>query len=327
MFVFGFSLQDQQPAVPFFARLLSAVGCLLTSLLLSGLSLGALASTTLTFSGGLEDTHWSIHGSIFECRFEQVIPDYGKALFYHQAGEDVTFQLETDKNLMDYSQALVSILPPNWQPSGKTEVLGSAKIIDETPNLSLDPERTNQFLHALMEGKWPTLSHHTYYDRKRYIKVQLSALKFERYYRDYLACVRQLLPLNFSQVERSKVFFSVGEKKLDNLDTELLDKIIFYVKNDPRVFAIYLDGHSDNVGRRYNNRQISKARVEDVERYFIKHGVSQDMITTRFHGGRYPVADNKSAKGRAANRRVTVRLEQNEDMPIPDALKFQLPLR
>ena len=300
---------------------------LIGPLLITLLALPAWATESLHYGGSLDNTEWSLSGSVFECRFAQDIPEYGSAVFYHQAGEDVYFQLETIRNLMDYSKARVSILPPYWQPSGKTENLGSAKISKGTPNLSLDHERTNQFLHALMEGKWPTISHKTYYDEERFVQVQVSAFGFDDFYLDYLQCVKQLLPVNFEQVARSKVFFGSGEKAVDKKDTDILDRIIFYMKNDPRVFAVYLDGHSDNQGRRYDQRQISKSRVEDVERYFIKQGINPEMITTRFHGGRYPVASNKTRKGRAENRRVTVRLEQREDMPIPDELKFKLPPR
>jgi outer membrane protein OmpA-like peptidoglycan-associated protein len=131
--------------------------------------------------------------------------------------------------------------------------------------------------------------------------------------------------MNFEQVARSKVHFKIGQSEIDPKDTDMLNRIVFYIKHDPRVFAVYLDGHSDNIGRRYDNRQTSKLRVESVERYFIKQGISPDMITTRFHGDRYPVADNRTAKGRAENRRVTIRLELREDMPIPDDLLFKLP--
>ncbi|MBU2040199.1 MAG: OmpA family protein, partial [Gammaproteobacteria bacterium] len=123
------------------------------------------------------------------------------------------------------------------------------------------------------------------------------------------------------------VLFASGEEQIDAPDMKILDRIIFYIKHDPRIFAVYLDGHSDNVGRRYDNRQTSKARVEDVERYFIKQGIDAEMVTTRFHGDRYPVASNKTAAGRAENRRVTIRIEQREDMPIPDNLLFKPKVR
>ncbi len=281
----------------------------------------------LEYGGSVETTEWSLSGSIFECVFEQRIPGYGRAQFYHQAGEDVEFRLMANRNLMAYSRARVSILPPPWQPSGRSEPLGTSKIIDDSPNLVLDAKRTNQFLHALLQGKQPTIAHETYYDQGRAVKVHVSAVMFKDYYQDYLKCVDQLLPLNFDQVARSRVFFESGEKGLDLRDKKLLDRIIFYAQNDPRVFAIYLDGHADRQGRRYDNRQMSKARVEAVERYFILKGIDPEKITTRFHGGRYPVASNDTASGRAQNRRVTIRLEQREDMEIPPELQFQLPPR
>lgn len=289
--------------------------------LLATLSLPA--SAALEYGGSVGTTRWAVSGSVFECRFEQEIPGYGQAVFYHQAGEDVEFRLETLRNLMDYSKAQVSILPPPWQPATRSENLGTSKLVKESPNLTLDTRRTNQFLHALLEGKWPAISHHTYYDDDRFVQVHVSAVEFDQYYQDYMECVKQLLPLNFGQVDRSKVYFGSGEQAVDARDMKVLDKIIFYIKNDPRVFAVYLDGHSDGLGRRYDNRQISKARVEDVERYFIKQGIDPDMITTRFHGDRYPVATNKTAQGRAENRRVTIRLEQRKDMPIPEHLIFR----
>lgn len=292
---------------------------------LSAVLLSALcqADAALDYGGDIETTEWSVSGSVFECRFEQTLAGYGKAVFYHEAGEDVTFQLETLKNLMSYSQARVSILPPPWQPSARSEDLGVARIIKDTPNLRLDATRTNQFLHALLEGKWPAISHKTYYDQNRFVKVHLSAVSFPQFYQDYLDCVRQLLPVNYRQVARSKVLFASGEEQIDAADIKILDRIIFYIKNDPRIFAVYLDGHSDSVGRRYDNRQTSKVRVEDVERYFIKQGIDPEIVTTRFHGDRYPVASNKTAAGRAENRRVTIRIEQREDMPIPDNLLFK----
>ena len=280
------------------------------------------ALAALEYGSSVDDTHWAVSGSVFACRFEQDIPGYGTAVFFHEAGKDVVFRLETLRNLMDYSQAQVSILPPPWQPAKRSENLGTSAIVKKSPNLSLDTKRTNQFLHALMEGKWPTISHKTYYDDGRYVQLHVSAVAFPEYYRDYIDCVKQLLPMNFQQVARSKILFNVGEQAVDKQDMALMDDIIYYIKHDPRVFAVYLDGHSDNQGRRYDNRQTSKARVEDVERYFIKQGIDPEMITTRFHGDRYPVASNKTAAGRAANRRVTIRLEQREDMAIPDNLLF-----
>ncbi len=279
----------------------------------------------LQYGSGIEDTEWKLSGSIFECRFEQVLPDYGNGVFYHQAGEDIVFQLETRKNLMKEGRAGVSITPAPWHPSKKSEHLGYANLIDDLPNLELDSERSNQFLHALLEGKQPVITRRTYYDESKFIKIHLSAIHFNNFYGKYLKCVDQLLPMNFSQVARSKIYFGGGKEGLSPEDEEMLDRVIFYMNNDPRVFALYIDGHSDNRGRRYDNRQLSKRRAEAVERYFIKKGINPEMVTLRFHGQRYPIATNNTSSGRAKNRRVTIRLEQREDMAIPAELQFVLP--
>lgn len=282
-----------------------------------------LASALEYYTEDPQDTFWMVSGSVFGCRFEQPIPGYGRAVFTHRAGEKVAFQLEANRNLMDYSKADISISPPPWMPSSRAELLGTTKIRDAKPILKLDNQKSNQFLHALMQGQWPTVTHHTFYDSSRYVQVKVSAVRFDRYYQDYLGCADKLLPINFDQVAKSKVLFKSGEDVLDQKDAEILERIIFYVKNDPRVHAVYLDGHSDNQGRRYDNRQMSKRRVEAVERYLVANGISSEMVTTRFHGGRYPIANNNTAAGRAQNRRVTLRLEMKEGMPIPDNLMYQ----
>jgi len=297
--------------------------------LVAGLVLlvSAYSAQALEYGSGISNTEWGLSGSIFECRFEQTIPEYGKAVFYHEAGEDILFRLETRKNLMAPGKAGVSIIPAPWHPSKRTENLGFVTLIDdrEKPNLELDPERSNQFLHGLLEGKQPAISRRTYYDANKFINVHLSAIQFKDFYHKYLKCVDQLLPVNFGQVARSKILFGGGKEGLSPKDEEMLDTIIFYIQNDPRVFAMYIDGHSDNRGRRYDNRQLSKRRAETVERYLIKKGINPEMITLRFHGQRYPIASNNTAVGRAKNRRVTIRLEQREDMEIPPELQFVLP--
>ncbi|WP_221800372.1 flagellar protein MotY [Oceanobacter mangrovi] len=302
-------------------RLTTLTGLL--GLLTSLQAAGGRIPLPLEYGLDVQDTRWLVSGSIFECRFEQPIPTYGSAVFVHKAGEDVSFQLEAINNMMDYSPARISLLPPPWRPSEQSENMGTAKLSQAPPLLALDARRSNVFLHGLLEGKRPTISHKTRYDTDRFVRVYLSNVTFQDFYPVFLECVSQLLPLNFDQVARRKVFFPSGGDKLDKKDLQSLDQIIYYIQHDPRVNAVYLDGHADNQGRRYDNRQISKSRVEAVERYLVEKGIDATMLTTRFHGDRYPVASNKTAQGRAENRRVTIRLEMDKDMAIPDELLFK----
>ena len=57
-----------------------------------------------------------------------------------------------------------------------------------------------------------------------------------------------------------------------------------------------------------SNEVLSQKRAEAVMQYLISQGVKPDMISARGFGEAKPIASNKTAKGRAQNRRVEVTL-------------------
>ncbi len=271
----------------------------------------------LTFQSPVEDTEWRLTPSIFECEFSQPIPDYGEAVFYHEAGEDLLFHLRAKKNLMGRGQAALHIEPPIWGPSRFAEYLGLVEIKQTRKPLKVEPQRANKMMQALLKGMQPTFTRKARYDDGEPIRVSLSAANFQSFYKDYLGCVTGLLPVNFRQVAKSKVLFKGGADSIDTASKKKLDLIVFYVKADPAVKAIYVDGHSDSAGRRYHNRRLSEKRALLVMDYMVKRGLDAEMFTTRYHGERYPVASNNTRKGRNLNRRVTIRLEKDlEDIEL-----------
>ena len=101
--------------------------------------------------------------------------------------------------------------------------------------------------------------------------------------------------------------------ELTELDIKALDRVILYVNADASVTAINVDGHTDSTGRRIYNRRLSKARAEAVRDYMATRGISADVIRTRYHGERYPIAKNNTKKNKLLNRRTTVRLLRGDD--------------
>jgi outer membrane protein OmpA-like peptidoglycan-associated protein len=65
-----------------------------------------------------------------------------------------------------------------------------------------------------------------------------------------------------------------------------------------------IGGYSDNVGRAESNLALSKKRAAAVRAYLVKHGVPADSLTAQGYGDASPVADNSTASGRFANRRI-----------------------
>ena len=65
-------------------------------------------------------------------------------------------------------------------------------------------------------------------------------------------------------------------------------------------------GHTDIVGSAAYNQKLSIARAESVKKFLTSKGIETNRVYTEGKGFAQPVADNKTAEGRAKNRRVEV---------------------
>jgi len=69
-------------------------------------------------------------------------------------------------------------------------------------------------------------------------------------------------------------------------------------------FSLKLAGHTDNVGSNDANLRLSKDRAESVKSFLVSKGANPSRIEATGYGETQPIASNKTAKGRQANRRV-----------------------
>ena len=65
-------------------------------------------------------------------------------------------------------------------------------------------------------------------------------------------------------------------------------------------------GHTDAIGGDPYNQKLSVKRAESVKAYLVTKGIEPNRIYTEGKGKKQPVADNKTAEGRAKNRRVEI---------------------
>ncbi|MNE84139.1 Peptidoglycan-binding protein ArfA [compost metagenome] len=70
-----------------------------------------------------------------------------------------------------------------------------------------------------------------------------------------------------------------------------------------------IDGHTDNVGTAERNLELSKQRAAAVKDYFVSKGIAEGRLSTNGYGLEKPKASNKTAAGRAQNRRVEMDLK------------------
>lgn len=67
---------------------------------------------------------------------------------------------------------------------------------------------------------------------------------------------------------------------------------------------IEIQGHTDNIGSETYNQRLSERRAEMVKNYLVARGVDRNRLRTQGFGETKPIADNKTADGRAINRRI-----------------------
>jgi len=99
------------------------------------------------------------------------------------------------------------------------------------------------------------------------------------------------------------VNFETGKSTLTPESETILNGVAeSLVANDS--IRVQVTGHTDNTGGLALNRRLSRSRADAVRTYLISRGVAENRLTARGFGPDQPVASNKTADGRAQNRRV-----------------------
>jgi len=115
-----------------------------------------------------------------------------------------------------------------------------------------------------------------------------------------------------------EVFFKFDSTELTRPAHEEL-QFVGDVLNDPKASSrlIYIEGHTDSIGDNSYNEALSLQRSNVVAESLVSRNVSNDRITRRGFGMKYPIAPNTMSdgsdnpEGRAQNRRVEIVVEEN----------------
>ncbi|MBB1486294.1 flagellar protein MotY [Oceanospirillum sediminis] len=277
----------------------------------SAMSALALISTASAaeYGAGIGASKWqATEPSPLYCEFWHDIPHMGRARFTHRSGEDLKFFLEPLGQPLKPGNAELMAFAPDWKPGTAPLDLGKIKVGSGEEGINIGSEQAHLMVESLHQGMNPTFLQRPKDTRYDAIRGYISALNFKPAYRQYVLCAGELLPVNFDQISRRAIYFPGGGYDITQKDKDLLDLIVRYIKADPDVKFVYLDGHSDSYGSRRDNRKLSKERTDTVLNYLLDRGLDEAMITARYHGERYPIVPNSSKANRAKNRRVTIRL-------------------
>ena len=106
----------------------------------------------------------------------------------------------------------------------------------------------------------------------------------------------------------TRIYFQTGSAKLLPKSFTALNEVVKILKDD-NILGLDIEGHTDNVGTDEFNQKLSEDRAKSVYTYFTGKGVGTDRIISKGFGESQPKADNKTAAGRAQNRRVVMQVK------------------
>jgi OOP family OmpA-OmpF porin len=103
------------------------------------------------------------------------------------------------------------------------------------------------------------------------------------------------------------VLFDFDKSAIKPDGVKILDRLIAFLKENAEK-KVDLEGHTDSVGTEQYNQGLSERRTAAVKDYLTTRGIDAGRVSSKGFGETKPIADNKTAEGRAKNRRVEIKV-------------------
>jgi outer membrane protein OmpA-like peptidoglycan-associated protein len=103
----------------------------------------------------------------------------------------------------------------------------------------------------------------------------------------------------------SQLKFESGKVNLSKKGYQGLDSLVVLMQNNTNI-TLVITGHTDNTGTLKINEKLSLQRAMVASNYLVKKGVDKNRMSQKGFADTKSIADNKTLKGRAQNRRVDI---------------------
>ena len=128
---------------------------------------------------------------------------------------------------------------------------------------------------------------------------------------------------DYEQIRTIPVLFKVNSSVINPAARQTIDEAAAWAKAEKEKgnangWLVEVVGFADRTGNTAKNRALSERRAKAVIQYLVNvHDLDLRRLVQPFgYGDSKPVADNKTAAGRAKNRRVEIRILQNKGIAM-----------
>lgn len=264
------------------------------------------------YRADLNSSKWQLaNESRLQCTLAHQIPHYGQARFSAKASRKLNMEFELDMMLLpdSYSLAQVRSESPNWRPGYGGRVLADMKLYKQF-NPSLPKKVAWTMLSELEQGMSPTFYYNDWYSEQDEISVGLSTARFKGAYRNFVACVGNLLNYSFDDIAYTILNYQSNSDKFTKASQRRVDMIREYLSLDPELELVLVDAYSDSYGGRWSNFKLSEQRALKIRDYFVKNGIDASRIEATGYGEKRHITSNETTLGRGKNRRVVIQMQK-----------------
>lgn len=206
-----------------------------------------------------------------------------------------------DMNITDYSYLFKAHLPNSQK---KVEFLNSIKDVMSKPDNHYGRYRGDYIVTAPVADIKPTQKVAKSDDTKKRQEINSTKpkeTKVQEAKRQQLECQAMLN----KQIASRHINFAFNSSKISQNSYAILDDIAKTLQRcDLNGKILEIAGHTDSRGSQRYNLQLSQKRSENIKNYLVRQGVDANKLKAVGYGESMPIADNKTAAGRALNRRT-----------------------
>lgn len=115
---------------------------------------------------------------------------------------------------------------------------------------------------------------------------------------------------NLRLVMPSNITFATDQSYISSGFNDTLNAIAKVMNKYEKTY-LSVEGHTDSTGKDSYNMNLSRERAQSVKDYLVNQQIMAARVSTKGYGETRPIATNKSANGRAQNRRVEIQIAPN----------------
>ena len=123
-------------------------------------------------------------------------------------------------------------------------------------------------------------------------------------------------------------YFDFNTHTLNEREETALNYIVNLIHLYPCT-TVYVAAFSDNIGSRHARNFKTQAQAESMLTYLWANSIPAEYLRAEGFGSRFPIADNKTIRGSAMNRRLEIQwtIQRDETIDSPDAINSMLNMK